>query len=198
VDSLPDSHWFLERLELWRSGDLAAGDELLRVLVARMQQIAHRMLRHFPNVRAEADTPDVVQGAALRLVNGLRKLQPVSSRDFINLAAAHIRRELLDLARHFGRKKRTASLEPIDDDNEPAAPDAAIEDLELWAGFHAAVEQLPDAEREVFGFVFYHGWTQLQVAKQLEVSERTVRRLWAAASAHLYEKLGGRLPAVGE
>ncbi len=57
------------------------------------------MLREFPNVRRLADTGDVFQGAILRLLRSLRQLDPppATMREFLGLAAAHIRRELLDL-----------------------------------------------------------------------------------------------------
>jgi RNA polymerase sigma factor (sigma-70 family) len=48
------------------------------------------------------------------------------------------------------------------------------------SAFHAAVEQLPDAEREVVELTFYHGLTQPEIAELLGVDERTVRRRWRA------------------
>jgi RNA polymerase sigma factor (sigma-70 family) len=69
--------------------------------------------------------------------------------------------------------------------------------LDLWAAFHAAVEHLPAAEREVVGLAFYHGWTHARIAELLQVSERTVRRHWQSACLRLNEALGGRLPGGG-
>ena len=46
-----------------RTGDLAARDELLRVICGRMERLARKMLRQFPDVRPAADTRDVLSGA---------------------------------------------------------------------------------------------------------------------------------------
>ncbi len=37
--------------------------------------------------------------------------------------------------------------------------------------------------------IFYHGWTQLQVAELFEVNVRTVRRWWEAALVKLHGEL---------
>jgi DNA-directed RNA polymerase specialized sigma24 family protein len=58
------------------------------------------------------------------------------------------------------------------------------------------VERLPAEEREVFGLLFYHGWTQPQAAEVFGVSERTVNRRWLEAQVTLGRLLGGRLPGA--
>jgi DNA-directed RNA polymerase specialized sigma24 family protein len=42
--------------------------------------------------------------------------------------------------------------------------------------------------------VFYHGWTQAQIAELFEVDERTIRRRWQSACLRLNELVGGDLP----
>ncbi len=148
------------------------------------------MLRHFPAVREHAETGDVVQGAVLRLLNCLRQVRPASTRDFINLSAVQIRRELLDLARRFAcRQHDCPGGEDLDALETPAI------DMDTWSRFHQAVEELPVLEREVVGLLFYQGWTQPQVAELLGMHKRTVGRHWASACLTLNQKLGGQLPA---
>src|SRR5262245_54659707 len=89
-------------LERLRAGDASARDELVRAAHSRLEHLARRMLRKFANVRRWADTGDVFQGAVLRLLRSLEAVPVADTREFLNLAAAHVRRELLDLARHFG------------------------------------------------------------------------------------------------
>jgi RNA polymerase sigma factor (sigma-70 family) len=194
-------HACIDRL---RVGDRAAADELLRAVGCRLERLAHAMLQRFPNVKRWADTDDVLQGASLRLLRTLEKLRPESTRDFFNLAAVHVRRELLDLARHFGGREglgaNHASVAPgaagHPADLAPARADD-FDDLDRWAAFHAAVEQLPVEQREVVGLVFYHGWTQEQIAELLGVTDRTVRRYWQTACLALAAAVGGRLPDAG-
>jgi RNA polymerase sigma factor (sigma-70 family) len=179
-----------ERVARWREGDPSAADELLRAAQSRLERLARRMLRGFPGVRNCADTGDVLQNACMRLLAALRSVVPGSTREFFGLSALQIRRELLDLAQSQAGRKTVG----LDEAGGVAAP--ADEDLELWQDFHEAVARLPAEEREVVGLVHYHGWTQVQAAELLGVSERTVRRYWVSASARLAEALGGRFPEV--
>jgi RNA polymerase sigma-70 factor (ECF subfamily) len=188
-------------VERWQAGDNAGADELVRLLGVRLEHLARKMLRGFPNVREWAETLDVLQGSLVRLLHTLHNLRPDSTRHFFNLAAEHVRRELLDLARRFaGDRFARLTLVGPGDDRPGADPAQAAdrtgesEDLELWSRFHAAVEQLPAEEREVIGLVFYHGWTQAQIAELFGVDERTVRRRWQSACLGLNRLVGQRLP----
>ncbi len=187
-------------LDRWQAGDRAAANDLLKMAIARLEKLARRMTRAFPNVRGVADTDDVLQNSLLRFLRTLQNLRPATTRDFFNLAAVHIRRELLDLARRT-KNKRTVSIEANDSSTptapEPVAPDDTGPDAEHWVRFHEAVDQLPSEEREVVGLVFYHGWTQDQIAELFQVDVRAIRRRWKTAVAHLRE-LAGDLPNAGE
>ena len=185
-------------IDRWRSGDRAAADELLRATGSRLEKLARRMTRSFPNVRGQADTGDVLQNSLIRLLRTLLTLRPSTTRDFFNLAAVHIRRELIDLARRC--KKRAWVTLDIPGNSDPfgrlhAEPQtsATAEDFELWARFHEAVDELPLEEREVVGLVFYHGWTQVRIAALFNVDERTIRRRWSNACERLRELVGGVL-----
>src|SRR5262249_55467471 len=119
------------------------------------------------------------------------------TREFFGLATLQIRRELLDLARHFygphGQGANHASqgspaisrqptCDPPDEGDDP-------DDFERWCAFHREVERLPAEEREIVGLIVYHGWTQVQVAELLHIGERTVRRRWEAALEKLHQAL---------
>src|SRR5262245_13193854 len=91
-------HYWLGRM---RAGDAAAREEMLRGVCNRLERLAHRMLRRFPRVQRWVQTDDVLQSALMRLLRALETVQPASVRDFFGLAAEQMRRELLDLARHF-------------------------------------------------------------------------------------------------
>ncbi|MBY0459440.1 MAG: sigma-70 family RNA polymerase sigma factor [Gemmataceae bacterium] len=171
-----------------RAGDREAPNELLRATYDRLEKLARRMTRSFPNVRPDADTGDVLHNSTLRLLRSLQTMRPQTTRDFFNLAAVHIRRELLDIARRCQRRVHHPWAGSATGDGEPAAPAAA--DFDLWVRFHEAVDQLPPQEREVMGLVFYHGWTQARIAALLGVDERTVRRWWARACKRLRNLVG--------
>src|SRR5262249_5109041 len=106
--------------------------------------------------------------------------------------------------RHFqGRRgigANHASHGPSDDSQGPLAQSPARaddpDDLDMWCAFHQRVEELPLEEREVVGLIFYHGWTQAEVADVLHVHVRTVRRRWEAALVKLHRTLKPQAPDV--
>jgi RNA polymerase sigma-70 factor (ECF subfamily) len=185
----------LALLERTRAGDLQAREELFRGVCGRLERLAGKMLRSFPRVGRWAQAEDVVQNVVLRLLRSLQEVRPSSARAFFNLAAELIRRELIDLARHFYGAEgigahhdsqvvgdSPCTVAPVDDRDDAA-------ELEKWCAFHQQVERLPVEEREVIGLIFYHGWKQAQVAELFGVSERTVRRWWESALRRLNQGL---------
>jgi RNA polymerase sigma-70 factor (ECF subfamily) len=192
------------RLKGWmkrmQDGDLSAREELLTAARRRLEALARAMLRRFPNVRRWAESDDVYQGASIRLCRCLEKLQINSTKDFYRLATQQMRRELLDLARHFASSKGPQALLEAsfgrsgEDDSDAASLQQVASvgepgDLDQWAAFHEAAERLPSDEREAFGLIYYHGWKQADVAELLRVSERTVRRWFEAAAAKIKKAL---------
>ncbi len=183
------------KLDRMRGGDLAARDELLKGVGARLEKLARKMLRKYPHVRRWTETGDVLQNAIIRLLRALESIRPKTTRDFFNLAAVQIRRELIDMARHYyGPHGQAANFESGQSDN-PGPADSGEQDLDFWTSFHTAVETLPVEEREVVSLIFYHGWQQQQVADLFQVNTRTIRRWWQSALVKLHD-ICGELPVV--
>jgi RNA polymerase sigma-70 factor (ECF subfamily) len=180
-------------VEQMRQGDSAATDELIRRTGLRLEHLARKMLRRFPAVRAQAETVDVVAASHLRLLNALRAVTPSSMQHFNALACQHIRFHLLDLAHRF----RRGAPQPLDKVPEAVAPgtgDDEVRDLECWAAFHEAVQQLPDDQREVIDLRFYQGLSWPEIAGVLGADEKTGRRRWDRACLALRRAVGGWSP----
>jgi RNA polymerase sigma-70 factor (ECF subfamily) len=177
-----------------RAGDASARDELIRGFQGRLEALARKMVGRDRRVGRWVEAEDVLQNALLRLLRALETVRPDSTRAFFGLAAEQMRRELLDLARHYygpeGEGAHHDSVAPRPDDSrpglDPPAPDASATELERWTRFHEEVERLPVHEREVVGLIFYHGWTRAQVAELFGTHERTVRRWWKDALVRLH------------
>jgi len=190
------------RLDRLRAGDGAARDELLALAADRLVRLARKMLKGYPGVARWEQTDDVAQNALIRLNRALRTLAPPTARDFFNLAAAQIRRELIDLARHYhgplglGAHHSTQAGRASSASAGPSAPDSTYDPgrLAAWAEFHDAVESQGEAERELFDLLWYQGLTQFEAAAALGVSERTVHSRWLTARVRLSDALGGQLP----
>src|SRR4051812_38817714 len=88
-------------LERLRQGDAAARHDLLNATCERLGQLTRLMLRDYPRVKRWEGTDDVMQNALVRLYRALEGVAPPSPRDFFRLATLQIRRELIDLVRHY-------------------------------------------------------------------------------------------------
>lgn len=175
-------------VERFAGGDAAARDDLITFACGRMEQIAQRMLRRFPQVRRWDETGDVVQNAAIRLYRSLGSVTPRDAQGFLGLAAVHVRRELLDLARKYAGPESHAAnretncqlvdgvyrakVEHVPDDAE------AREQLGRWTALHEAAGRLPAEEKELFDLVWYMGLEQQEAAEMLGCSVRTIKRRW--------------------
>src|SRR4051812_36549876 len=67
-------------VERWQAGERAAAQELLEAVGQRLEHLARKMLRGFPNVRNWTETGDVLQGSLLRLLHSLQNVRPASTR----------------------------------------------------------------------------------------------------------------------
>ncbi len=189
---------WLDRL---RAGDDSAREALLVSACDRLSRLARKMLKGYPGVHRWEQTGDVLQNALVRLDRSLRAITPPTAPDFFRLAAEQIRRELIDLARHYygpvglgahvetdgGAEMLGESRSPSDTTHDPAR-------LAVWTEFHTRIGGLADEDRALFDLLWYQGLTQAEAAAVLDVSERTVNKRWIAARLRLREALGGQLP----
>jgi RNA polymerase sigma-70 factor (ECF subfamily) len=187
---------WLERL---REGDEAARHEVINHACERLEVLTRRMLRHYPRLRRWEQTGDVLQNALLRLHHSLATVQPASPAQFYGLAAAQVRRELIDLARHhFGPQGAAAHHHtdgpeqlsgdgPVVNKQDPGGEPTSLAE---WTEFHERVQQLPSAEREVFDLLWYEGLTQVEAAQVLGVTDRTIKNRWRSAKLDLQRQLG--------
>jgi RNA polymerase sigma-70 factor (ECF subfamily) len=161
------------------------------------------MLGDFQRVRRWAETDDVLQNALVRLVRSLKQTQPQTSRDFLALASVQIRRELIDLARHYygpqGIGANHESQAPKDGSADGRADPADVRhepaSMAQWTEMHEQIDRLGDEDREIVGLLFYQGLSQAEASEVLNVSLRTVQRRWHDALCKLHRILNGDLPS---
>ncbi len=162
----------------------------------RLRTMARRMLKKYPGVGRWSDTDDVLQESLLRLHRALATVQPESVRKFYGLAATQIRRELIDLARkHFGPLGVGTKHDTDAGKAAEGHPDSHFEPetIAAWTEFHEAVEELPEAEKEVFSLLWYDGLIQSDAARVLGISLATLKRRWVSARLLLQDRLQGGL-----
>jgi len=194
----------LDRLQ---AGDTSARKELLNSACERLGQLTRTMLRDYRRLKRWEETDDVLQNALMRLYRALDKVTPATLRDFYRLAALQIRRELIDLARHYygpeggGGKHQSVCTESTSSDSHSPPYDQAgmtqsPDRLAVWGEFHEQVNALPEEEREVFDMLWYQGLSHSEAAELLGVATKTVQRRWHAACRRLHAALGGELPGI--
>jgi RNA polymerase sigma-70 factor (ECF subfamily) len=189
------------QMQLWldkvRQGDLQAREEILRHFGVRLERLTRKMLQNYPGVKRWEDTHDVLQNAVLRLLRALRDVRPGSMREFFGLASVQIRRELLDLAKHYygpeGLGAHHASHAGNSSAPVPDAVDSASDPSQLaeWREIQQRLDRLSEEDRELVGLLYYQGLSQKEAADILKVSERTVQRRWLSTGRNLHDLLAG-------
>ncbi len=191
-------------LERLAAGDDSAREQILEICDGRLRSLSRRLLGKFARVRRWDNTDDVAQNAAVRLYRALAETVPDSPRGLMGLMATQIQRELLDLARKHAGPMSYASNHGTnvqDDTNGEVFLVDEAEDgsdkldeeipLDRWEAFHAAIESLPEEQREVFRLVWYLGADRETAAKTLGLSVRTVGRRWQEAREMVTQAVGG-------
>jgi RNA polymerase sigma-70 factor (ECF subfamily) len=141
-----------------------------------------------PPLNLQAD--ELLSAVVERLVKALREARPANPRQFFSLACQHMRWELNDMARRLDEQPAPEAL-PEESVLAPASSDTGL--TPDGRRILAAIDGLPEGEREAFDLVRIQGMSQSEAAQLLEVSVMTVNRrlnrglqLLAAALGDLY------------
>ena len=74
---------------------------------------------------------------------------------------------------------------PVNISDQIGAPDPDLETWGEWTTLEAALEKLPENERRVLRLAYFDQHSQVEIARQLQVSQMYVSRLQRKALAHL-------------
>ena len=169
---------------LWRDGDVAAGDHLFRVLDADLRQIAAARLSAERSASLAAG--ELVNEAVIRLA-GLDRIEWKSRSHILALASTVMRQALLDHARRKNSQKR--QHEKVTLCTQLGEPDPRTELFSL----NMAMEELAEIDPERAQIVemrYFGGMSQADIGEVLGISEATVKRRWQATRAWLQDRLG--------
>jgi RNA polymerase sigma factor (sigma-70 family) len=183
-------------------------DEALRkqwMMVQQDQQISEAVEREKPRLRNfirkrvadQSDAEDILQDVFYELVEAYRMMKPVEQVTAWLFRVA--RNRITDL---FRSKKREASSEPavkIEDGEEiqwedllpspEAGPEAAYARSVLLEEVDAAMDELPEEQREVFVAHEFLGYSFKDLAEETGVSVNTLLSRKRYAVLHLRERL---------
>lgn len=180
-------------------GDSEA-EPIVRALLARALDRLHllcaRLLhRNYPRLTRgplNLCPEEMLSAVVERLLKAMRQVRPPTVRQFFALANQHMRWELNDLARRLDegaaavelRESRVSAPPPPADSAAASRPSPGL------ARILAAIEELPDDEREVFNLVRIQGMTQAEAALIVGVSAKTIQRRINRCLVLLGERLG--------
>ena len=156
-------------------------DQIVRALLDRAARRLHQLCagvlhRNYPrltrpplNLRADEMLGAVVE----RLLRALREARPGTVRQFFALATQHMKWELLGMTQCLDLQPPAAEL------RDGLIPAPAASDTGLTPDARrmlAAIDNLPEGEREAFDLVRIQGMSQAEAARVLGVSVMTVNR----------------------
>jgi RNA polymerase sigma-70 factor (ECF subfamily) len=182
-------------------GDTAAEPiirELLDRAVRRLRLLCATLLyRSYPRLTQpplNLETDELLGGVVAGLLTALRKVRPSTVRQFFALATQHMRWQLNDLARRLDEQPAALALAESGVAAPPSSSGSGL--TPNGRRMLAAIDSLPEVEREVFDLVRIQGLTYGEVAAVIGISEKTVQRRLNRARLLLAEQLADLLPAA--
>lgn len=171
-------------------------NELIAYSKERLTWLTRAMMKDEDFLHRWYDTDDVFQNAMIRFEKAIRAIKPATKKDFLQLAARHIRLEIIDLCRHLRSEKSFAKHHyttdsPMENHSANLPPGEELYDPTLTClDLHEAIENLPDEEaKKILDLVFYHELTLAAASKMLGISVSTLRRRIRAAFNVLSDQL---------
>jgi RNA polymerase sigma factor (TIGR02999 family) len=175
----------------WRAGDAHAAERLVPLFYDELRGLARgHLARESPGHTLSAT--GLVHEVYLRLLRQ-RRIDAGERERFLAIAAATMRRILVDHARRRRRLKRGGPDRPVSlDPDDPLALLSPREVDEVLAMDRALdrLERLDKRARQVVECRIFGGLGLEETARVLELSTRTVQRSFEAARAWLRKEVG--------
>lgn len=178
-------------LQAWRSGDAEAEGELITRVYSHLKRIASSHMRSESSA-STLDVTGLVHEAYMRITRQ-NQVDWQNRGHFFALASVAMRRVLVDRARARAAAKRLADfveLTTSDGARAELGPEAL---LDLDRSLDRLARQYPRIAR-VVELRYFSGLEFSELAEELGVSERTVKRDWHFARAWMARDLGSQRP----
>lgn len=170
-------------------GDPKAADELLPLVYEELRKLAaQRMANEAPDHTLQPTA--LVHEAWLRLA-GKGDAAWQSRAHFFAAAAEAMRRILIDIARRKKQVRHGGGFKRVHVEETNIA---MADDRERLLEVHAALDQLAaidPVKAQIVKLRFFVGLSNAEIARLLNVSERTVERAWSFAKAWLFAAIRG-------
>jgi RNA polymerase sigma factor (TIGR02999 family) len=171
-------------LQRTQAGDAEARDALFAAAYPALEQLARARLRNGGRSTV-LDTRSLVHESYLRYVKG-GELRAEDRRAFFAYASQVMRSIIVNSARERAAEKRGAGWRPLTLSTQVSEQTPDGEDVILQV--HEALESLAQIDERLAQVVqmrYFGGYSEQEIAETLEVTERTVQRLWVKAQLML-------------
>ncbi len=176
-------------IEQVNAGAAGAQDRLFAAAYNELRKLARSRLRDGGR-NTVLDTTALVHESYLRLL-GSGRLRPDSRRAFFAYASQVMRSVIIDAVRERQAQRRGGDLKRLTLDTHIADSTPAAEEEVLQV--HEALEALAAAEPRLAKVVemrYFGGYSEIEIAEALQITDRTVRRDWDKARLLLGVLLG--------
>jgi RNA polymerase sigma factor (TIGR02999 family) len=175
-------------LDAWHQGDADAADALFAIVYDDLRSLARRQLAALHAGRTLAPTA-LVHEAYMKFAE--RSAPDLVDRShFFGVAARAMRHVVVDYVRRRQAHKRDPGSPVLALDAEDAAADVSSPiDLIAMHEALAQLETLDPRQARIVELRFFGGLELEEIAKELDVSDRTVKRDWRKARTFLYHTL---------
>lgn len=174
----------------WKDGDLSAYEQLVPLVYDDLYRIARRQM--------SAERPEhtlqpsaLVNEAFIRLID-YDQVNWQNRRHFFSLAAKMMREVLVNYAASRKRQKRGGNAQRLTLDEDLVPNLTGVMGVDDLLAVNEALEQLGQEDERsarVVELIFFGGFTEKEIADELGVSERTVKREWRYARLWLRRQL---------
>lgn len=177
-----------ELIEQVGAGNREARDELFATAYSELRKLARSRLRNGGR-NTFLETTALVHEAYLRFLNA-GELRIEDRRAFFAYAAKVMRSVVVDSVRERQAERRGGDCRELTLDTQTAAalPEGEAEVLHV----HQALSALEAAEPRLAAVVemrYFGGYSEVEIAESLDLTERTVRRDWEKARLLLMSAL---------
>ena len=183
------SHQVTRLLEKIGEGRTKAADELMPLVYSELRKLARdRLARERRGQSLEATS--LVHEAYVRLV-GDAEYRWENRAHFFAAAAEAMRRIVIERARRRGRLKRGGGREQVPLAENVVGTEPPSDELLALDEALTRLEKKDPTMTNVVKLRYFAGLTVPETARSLNLSSRTVNRVWTAARAWLHDEIAG-------
>ena len=185
MKSVSDDAPVTQLLARARAGDAQALGAAYSAVYDELKRAARLQLRR---MRDAFETTALVHEAYLKLAGGAQ-LAATDRNHLLALSARAMRQVLVDDARARKADKRGGGLEALTLTAASGGGDAAAVEVLALDELLASLHKVDERAAQIVELRYFGGYSEIEIARMLDISDRTLRRDWRKARAFLLAEM---------